>query len=55
METAKIVVGSHFGDEGKGSMTDYFAHEAKEQNSRKIKNFKDIKNIFKKSEKSEEK
>ena len=32
MRTAKIVVGSHFGDEGKGSMTDYFAHEAKEQN-----------------------
>ena len=30
-------------------------NEAKEKNSRKIKNFKDIKNIFKKSEKSEEK
>ena len=30
-------------------------NEAKEKNSRKIKNFKDIKSIFKKSEKSEEK
>lgn len=32
MKTAKIVIGSNFGDEGKGSMTDYFANEAKEQN-----------------------
>ena len=32
METAKIVIGANFGDEGKGYMTDYFANEAKEQN-----------------------
>ena len=32
MKTAKIVIGSNFGDEGKGSMTDYFANEAKKQN-----------------------
>lgn len=32
MKTAKIVIGSNFGDEGKGLMTDYFANEAKEQN-----------------------
>lgn len=31
METAKIVVGANFGDEGKGLMTDYFANEAKKQ------------------------
>ena len=29
MKTAKIVIGANFGDEGKGLMTDYFAHEAK--------------------------
>lgn len=29
METAKIVIGANFGDEGKGLMTDYFANEAK--------------------------
>ena len=32
METAKIVIGANFGDEGKGYMTDYFANEAKKQN-----------------------
>lgn len=32
MEIAKIVIGSSFGDEGKGYMTDYFANEAKEKN-----------------------
>ena len=32
MKTVKIVIGSGFGDEGKGYMTDYFANEAKEQN-----------------------
>lgn len=32
MKTVKIVIGSSFGDEGKGLMTDYFAKEAKEQN-----------------------
>ena len=32
MKTVKIVIGSNFGDEGKGYMTDYFANEAKEQN-----------------------
>lgn len=31
MKTAKIVIGANFGDEGKGLMTDYFAHEAKKQ------------------------
>ncbi len=31
METAKIVIGANFGDEGKGLMTDYFASEAKKQ------------------------
>lgn len=31
MKTAKIVIGANFGDEGKGLMTDYFAHEAKQQ------------------------
>lgn len=31
METAKIVIGANFGDEGKGLMTDYFAYEAKKQ------------------------
>lgn len=31
METAKIVIGANFGDEGKGLMTDYFANEAKKQ------------------------
>ena len=31
METAKIVIGSNFGDEGKGLMTDYFANEANKQ------------------------
>lgn len=30
MKTAKIIIGVNFGDEGKGLMTDYFAHEAKE-------------------------
>lgn len=28
MKTAKIVIGANFGDEGKGLMTDYFAHNA---------------------------
>ena len=32
MKIAKIVIGSNYGDEGKGLMTDYFANEAKEQN-----------------------
>lgn len=32
METVKIVIGSNFGDEGKGYMTDYFAKEASNQN-----------------------
>lgn len=32
METAKIVIGANFGDEGKGLMTDYFANEARKQN-----------------------
>ena len=32
MKTVKIVIGTNFGDEGKGYMTDYFANEAKEQN-----------------------
>ena len=31
METAKIVIGANFGDEGKGLMTDYFANEANKQ------------------------
>lgn len=31
MKTVKIVTGANFGDEGKGLMTDYFAHEAKKQ------------------------
>lgn len=31
MKTAKIVIGANFGDEGKGLMTDYFAHEARHQ------------------------
>lgn len=31
MKTAKIVIGANFGDEGKGLMTDYFAHEARQQ------------------------
>ena len=32
MKTVKIVIGSNYGDCGKGLMTDYFAREAKEQN-----------------------
>lgn len=31
MKIAKIVIGANFGDEGKGLMTDYFAHEARQQ------------------------
>ena len=32
MNTAKIIIGANFGDEGKGLMTDYFANQAKELN-----------------------
>ena len=32
MKNIKIVVGSNFGDEGKGLMTDYFCHQAEERN-----------------------
>lgn len=30
MEEIKVVIGANFGDEGKGQMTEYFAHQAKE-------------------------
>ena len=32
MKNIKIVVGSNFGDEGKGLMTDYFCHQVEERN-----------------------
>lgn len=32
MPNVKVVIGSNFGDEGKGLMTDYFCAEAKKRN-----------------------
>lgn len=32
IQNIKVVIGSNFGDEGKGQMTDYFAYNAKKQN-----------------------
>ena len=32
MSNVKVVIGSNFGDEGKGLMTDYFCAEAKKRN-----------------------
>ena len=32
IQNIKIIIGSNFGDEGKGQMTDYFAHQAKKKN-----------------------
>lgn len=32
MKEAKVIIGSNFGDEGKGLMTDYFCHELSKEN-----------------------
>lgn len=32
MPNIKVVIGANYGDEGKGLMTDYFAHQAKQRN-----------------------
>ena len=34
MKEVKVVVGANYGDEGKGLMTNYFAHKAIEQNKK---------------------